>query len=93
MIQRLSYDKKVIYFPDKRMKGIFVYVLVFMLTLDTLCKIQNISTLMCAKVRNLRAEHFESYSSFSYFTHIILYCILGVLPSDQVIDCIHIDCT
>ena len=47
------------------MKVIFVYALEFMLTLD---KIQNISTLLC-KVRNLWAEYFERYSTFSYCTH------------------------
>ena len=44
------------------MEGIFVYVLEHMLTLVNLEKMQNISTLM-RKVRNLRAERFESYSS------------------------------
>ena len=39
------------------MEGIFVYVLEYMLTLVSLNKMQNIS------IRNLRAAHFESYSS------------------------------
>ena len=33
-------------FPEKRMKGIFVYVLEYMLTLVSLDKMQNIGTLM-----------------------------------------------
>ena len=41
-----SYAKKVIFFPEKRMQGIFVYVLEYILTLDSLDKMQNISTLM-----------------------------------------------
>ena len=36
----------MIFFPEKRMKEIFVYVLEFMLTFD---KIQNTNPLMCAK--------------------------------------------
>ena len=44
------------------MEGIFVYVLEYMLTLVSLDKMQNIGTLM-RKIPNLRAEHFESYSS------------------------------
>ena len=44
------------------MEGNFVYVLEYMLSLVSLDKIQIISTLM-RKNRNLRAEHFESYSS------------------------------
>ena len=44
------------------MEGIFVYVLEYMFTLVCLDKMQNISTSM-RKVRNLRAGHFESYSS------------------------------
>ena len=48
MIQHLSYAKNVICFPEKRMEGIFVYVLEYtcMLTLVSLDKMQNISTLM-----------------------------------------------
>ena len=41
--------KKVIFFPEKRMEGIlmiFVYVLEYMLTLVSLDKMQNISTLL-----------------------------------------------
>ena len=40
----MSYAKKVIFFPEKRMKGIFVYVLENMLTLVSLGKVQNIGT-------------------------------------------------
>ena len=39
------------------MEGIFVYVLEYMLTLVSIDKMKNIS------IRNLRTEHFESYSS------------------------------
>ena len=52
--------KKVIFFPEKRMEGIFVYVLEYMLTLSSLDKMQIISILMPI-FRNLMAEHFESY--------------------------------
>ena len=38
--------KKVIFFLQKRMDGIFIYVLEHMLTLVNLDKMQNISTLM-----------------------------------------------
>ena len=31
-------------FPEKRIEGIFVYILEYMLTLDSLDKMQNIST-------------------------------------------------
>ena len=41
------------------MEAIFVYVLEYMLTFISLDKMQKI-VLQCAKVRNLRAEHFES---------------------------------
>ena len=41
--------QKGIFFLKKRLKGIFVCVLEFMLTLD---RMQNISTLMCKKVEN-----------------------------------------
>ena len=44
---------------------IFVNILEFMLSFDKSFKVH--------KVRNLRAEHFESYSSFSYCTHISVY--------------------
>ena len=50
------------FFPEKRMEGIFVYVLEYMLTLIILDKMQNIGTLM-RKSQNLRVGHFESYSS------------------------------
>ena len=36
------------------------------------------------KVRNLRAEYFESYSSFSYCTHNSVYRVLW--SSDQIVD-------
>ena len=36
--------KKGVIFPEKRMEGIFVYVLEYMLTLVSLDKMQNIST-------------------------------------------------
>ena len=51
--------------PELFQKGIFVYVLDVMLTLAK-CKI---TILFCEKVLNLKLEHFESYSSFSYCTH------------------------
>ena len=73
--------QKVIFFMKKGIKGIFVYVLEFMLSLD---KMQNISTLMCKTF-----EHFESYPSFSYYTHRTIYRVFW--PSDWVVDCIHID--
>ena len=38
--------KKVIFFPEKRVEGIFAYVLEYMLTLVSLDKMQNITTLM-----------------------------------------------
>ena len=50
------------FFPEKRMEGIFVYVLEYMLTLVSVDKMQNIGTLM-HKSSNLRAWHFKSYSS------------------------------
>ena len=49
----------MIVFPEKKMEGIFVYVLEYVLTLVSFDKMQNISIL------NLRAGHFESYSSES----------------------------
>ena len=51
-----------------------VEVMLTLVSLDN-CKI---SVLKCAKVRNLRAEHFESYSSFSYCTHSTTY--IGCCP-------------
>ena len=68
------------FFLEKRMEYIFVYVLEYMLTLVILDKMQNI--------RNLRAEHLENYSSFSYCTHSTTYRLL--LPSDRVIECIQL---
>ena len=60
-----------------------------MLTLVSLDKMQNISILR-VKVRNLRAEHFESYStSFPYCTHSTTYRLFW--PSDRVIICMLID--
>ena len=44
------------------MEGIFVNVMEHMLTLVNLDKMQ-ILVLLCANVRNLSAERFESYSS------------------------------
>ena len=49
--------KKLYCFPEKRMEGIFVDVLEYILTLFSLDKMQNIS------IRNLRAGHSENYSS------------------------------
>ena len=43
----LCHAKKVIYFPEKRMEGTFVYVVEYMLTLVSLDKMQYIMTLMC----------------------------------------------
>ena len=63
------------------MKEIFSYVLGFMLTL---AKIKNNSTL-CEKVRNLRQEHFGSYSNFSYCMHSSVYWVFW--PGGRVIDC------
>ena len=54
------------------MEGIFVYDLEYMLTLVSLDKMQNISTLMC-KIRNLRAEHFKGYSSETGLSHPVKY--------------------
>ena len=47
------------------------------------CKIP---VLLCAQVRNLRSEHFESYPSFSYCMHSSVYRVFW--PSDRVVDCI-----
>ena len=58
----VSYAKNV-FFLKKEAERIFCNVLEFMLTL---AKIENNSTSMWKKGRNLRLEHFESYSSFSY---------------------------
>ena len=49
----------------------------------TLVKMQHISTLMW-KNRNLRAEHFESYSSYSYCTHSSIHQVFQ--PSGLVVD-------
>ena len=54
------------------MEGIFVYFFEYMLTLVSLNKMQNISILM-RKVRNLRAEPFESYSSETGLSHSVKY--------------------
>ena len=61
------------------MKGIFVYVMEFMLSID---KMQYISTLNVPKALNLRAEHFERFQAF-HTVRIILY--IGC--SGPVIDC------
>ena len=45
--QHLSYAKQMIFCPEKRMEGIFVYVLEYILTLVSLDIMQNISTSMC----------------------------------------------
>ena len=45
----MSIAKKVIFFPEKKMEGFFVYVLEYMLTLVSLDKMQNIGTLMRKK--------------------------------------------
>ena len=63
------------------MKSFFVYVLEFLLILEK----YNISLLNVQKVRNLRAGHFESYSSFKYCALISVYRVVG--SSDRVIDC------
>ena len=63
---------KICFFLKKRMKGICVHVLEFMLTFD---KMQNTNHLVCTKfeiwgggcggcVGGGGAEHFENYSSF-----------------------------
>ena len=44
--KHLSYAKKMIFFLKKRIEAIFVYILEYMLTLVSLYKKQNISTLM-----------------------------------------------
>ena len=49
-------------FPEKRIEGIFVYVLEYMLALVSLHNMQNIGTLM-RKSSNLRERHFEIYLS------------------------------
>ena len=47
MIQRQSYDKNLIFVPEKESESFFfVYILEFMLTL---AKMQNSSLLMCEK--------------------------------------------
>ena len=48
-------------------------------------KVKNNRTLMWKKVRNLRLELFESYSSFSYCTHSSVYWVFW--SSDRVVDC------
>ena len=63
------------------MKEIFVFVLEFMLTL---AKMQN-NYFNAKKVRNLRLEHFESYSSFLYCTHSFVYRVFW--PSGRVVNC------
>ena len=45
------------------------------------CKIPVIK---CAHFRYLRSEHFESYSSFSHYTHSSVYRVYW--PSDRVVD-------
>ena len=57
------------------------YDLEFMLTL---AKMQNYS-INVNKVRNLRLEHFESYSSFSYCKHSSVYRVFW--HSGRVVDC------
>ena len=61
------------------MKGIFVFVLEFMLTLH---KVQNSNSLMCTKFKIWAAEHFKSYSSFSYCAHSSVYRVFW--PSSRV---------
>ena len=51
----------------------------------TLAKMQNNSTFECEKVCNLRLEHFESYSSFSYCRHSSVNQVFW--PSGRVVDC------
>ena len=53
------------FFPKKRMKEIFAYILKFTLTFD---KMQNTSP-------TFEIEHFESYSSFSYCMHSSVYWV------------------
>ena len=67
------------FFQKKRLKCTYVGVLEFMLTLDKM------QYFIVKKVRNLRAEYFESYSSFSYCTHNSVYRVLW--SSDQIVDC------
>ena len=84
-LQHLSYAKKGGIFLKKGWKAFLLMFWNIMLTLVSLDKMQKNSTL-CAKARNLRAEHFESYSSFSYCTHSTIYRLFW--PSDWVITCI-----
>ena len=59
------------------MNEIFAYVLECMLTLAKYFDVK--------KVRNLRLEHFESYSSFSNCTHRSEYQVFW--SSGRVVDC------
>ena len=62
------------FFPEKRMKGIFVYVLEFMLTLD---KMQNTSPLVCTSSKSeVRAFFGKLFKLFILYTQ---FCRLGVL--------------
>ena len=69
------------------MKEFFAYVLGLMLTS---AKRQDNSTYMLKKLRKLRLEYFESYSSFSYCTHSSVYRVSW--PSGRVIDCFILFC-
>ena len=53
-----------------------------MLTLDKMQKNQYFDV---QKVRNMRAEYFDSYLSFSLCTHSSVYQVFW--PSDRVVDC------
>ena len=55
-------QKGDIFLEKKKMEGIFVYILEYMLTLVSLDKMQNIGTLM-RKSSKSEVRHFESYSS------------------------------
>ena len=60
----------------------FAFVLEFMLTLT---KMENTNSFIAINVLNLRLEHFESYSSFSYCTHSFVYRVFW--SSGRVVNC------
>ena len=64
---------------EKKVKGIFVYVLEFILTL---AKMQSNSN--CEKSLKSEAEYFESFYRFSYCMHSSVYRVFW--PTDWVID-------
>ena len=68
------------FFPKKRMKGIFVYVLEFMLAFD---KMQNTSPLMCTKFEICMASILRVIQAF-HTVRIVLYIgCSGPVVEDQ----------